>query len=246
MRPSRIRDFKMENIENTYDLRTITPDRLQFLLSTARDELVKYTNCKEEVEWRERRIAEERNKENINDDIFRSNQMAFCICIVFIVGVGLCILGDYGSFWKSTIVLLLVFVSFFYVIISPIFMIIARRRKKAAQNNLKKYEPQLPDIEQAKEKAINDFKALLFVPDKYWDEYALTKMLEYVKDKRASNWERVTDLYEEHLYRFKMEDNARQTLEQSRLQTELTKQTRSRAGWAAAGAWATAAGIWRR
>jgi len=44
----------------------------------------------------------------------------------------------------------------------------------------------------------------------------------------------------------KMEENAQQTLEQSKLQAEYAREGRNAARWAAAGAWATAAGVWRR
>jgi len=45
-----------------YDLSTITRENLLFLLSTARDEMVKYTRCREDVEACERGISEVNNK----------------------------------------------------------------------------------------------------------------------------------------------------------------------------------------
>jgi len=42
-----------------------------------------------------------------------------------------------------------------------------------------------------------------------------------------------------------MEDTARQTFEEAKRQTEIAIETRNAARWAAAGAWASAAGVWR-
>ena len=92
---------------------------------------------------------------------------------------------------------------------------------------------------------MDKFKAVLFIPNDYCNEYALTTMIKYIDNKRADNWKEVANLYEEHLHRMTMENNTLQILEELESQTENLNQARNRAGWAAAGAWAAAAGIWK-
>ena len=116
--------------------------------------------------------------------------------------------------------------------------------KLKARRKINEYEPQLPALEKKEREAMNEFKAMLFIPYDYWYEYALNKMLKFVENKQASNWERVTDLYEEHLHRITVEENARITAENSKLQTEIARKNLSATRSAAAGAWASAAGIW--
>ena len=70
-------------------------------------------------------------------------------------------------------------------------------------------------------------------------------MLKFVENKQAPNWERVTDLYEEHLHRLAVEENTQIAAEQARMQTEIARKNLSANRWAAAGSWASAAGIWR-
>ena len=71
-------------------------------------------------------------------------------------------------------------------------------------------------------------------------------MLKFVENRRADSWKDVVNLYETHLHQVRLEENARKTLEQSILQAEYAREGRNAARWAAAGAWATAAGVWRR
>ena len=232
----------MEN----YNLSTITRDNLYFLLCTAKDELVRYINCEKELEKCKRLITKEKNQENDYDAALLGNQILFWISIVILIGA-VCYYGILGyRIGENLIALLLVIFALFYVIGAHSQKSIDKRAKKAAQNSLKKYESQLPALKEEKEKAKNDCKAIFFIPGKYLNEYALTTMIEYIEDKRASNWERVTDLYENHLIGLEMIELSREQIELSREQTELAKQTRNRAGWAAAGAWAAAVGVWRR
>ena len=105
-------------------------------------------------------------------------------------------------------------------------------------------ESQILDLEKRKKDIINNFKAVLFITECYSSEYYLIQMLGYLRDKRVSNWERCTDLYEEE-HRSKMERLVKMRARQAELQTERTRQTRDAARWTAVGAWASAASIWR-
>ena len=216
MRPARIRDNIMDkqNIEAMYDLRTITAERLHFLLSTAKDELVKYTNCREEVKQCERYIAEERKKKIDCSNVGASG----CAITALIGGIGLFIwivylmqdimqkdglsfsqLFSEEEMQKTPLWALLLFI--FIVIVIPVcsicFFIISRRsRRKNAQksikiieSNIEKYETKLTYLQEKAKNAMSEFKALLFIPDDYSYEYALTKMLKFVENKQASNWE---------------------------------------------------------
>jgi len=117
---------------------------------------------------------------------------------------------------------------------------------KNTQNTLEEYEIKLFALQKEEKESVNEFKAILFFPDDYWYEYALTQMLKFVENKEADNWKEVTSLYREHVHRMRMEENARQRLEEAMRQTEIAKQTRNAAGLSAAGAWASAIGIWSR
>jgi len=224
-----------------YDLSTITRDQLQFLLSTAKDEMVKYTCCREQVEKCEKSIEEEKKKV----EYIKMNKVPTLIgkimCILIIIGsiyAHLFIKG-YWPFWFPLIMCFVGIILFF--IGNP-----KLKEFKNAPNNIKKYQAQLLELKSKEKESMNEFRAVLFIPNDYCYEYALAKMLKFMENKQASNWERVTDLYEEHLHRMTMEDNARQSLALSKLQAEYAKEGRDAARWAAAGAWAAAAGIWRR
>ena len=220
----------MEN----YDLSAFTRDQLHFLLSTAKDEMVKYTQCVEEIERIQQPLEEARKT--------MSHKYIPIWLILLIVCIALALFNPINS-TLNTLGLVAGCFALFLTFVYSLIYIIDRRK---AQKDILKYEPQLSNLQQKEKEAINEFKAVLFIPNDYCYEYALTKMLKFVENKQASNWERVTDLYEEHLHRMTMEDSARQSLEQSKIQAEYARQARNRAGWAAAGAWAAAAGIWRR
>jgi len=59
------------------------------------------------------------------------------------------------------------------------------------------------------------------------------------ESREASNWERLTDLYKDHIDKMKN----RELLEQ---QAEYAREGRNAARWAAAGAWTAAIGSWRK
>ena len=238
----------MEN----YDLSTITRDNLHFLLTTAKKELVKYTNCKEDIERCERGVEEEKQKLNEEQQSKLGRYMGYSVIISGICTImRICssperVENEGGEFVLGSWLIAFGIVAAIALLIYFSKLPSSRKRIKASQNNIKKYETELVDLRKKKEEAMNEFKAVLFIPDDYCYEYALTKMLKFIDNRQADNWKEVTGLYEEHLHRMTMEDNARQTLEQSKMQAEYAREGRDAARWAAAGTWATAAGVWRR
>jgi len=224
----------MEN----YDLSTITRDNLHFLLSTAKDEIIKYTRCIEDVERCKKRIDENKKKSNANVGCWIA---VSCFIVILGVIVAVAIMSGEkvvnGSPDMPPFLPLVPFGVIGFLLIS---MTVGEvKARKEAQRDVQKDEAKLPNLQKIAKDAMNEFKAVLFIPIKYWDEYALTTMFEYVDDKEASNWERVTDLYRDHKHKLKVEA-------QTRIQTELAEETRNAARLAAAGTWAAAAGIWSR
>jgi len=220
---------------DNYDLLTIKREQLHFLLNTAKDEIAKYNRCCREMEL----CAINPTGEDGFTIVIKicCAYIAFAIIwfLVFAIIV-LCTGGDAPISNASVII------STIISVLISIFLGWQRRANKV--KNREKNKERLQDLQKEKEEAINEFKATLFIPDDYRYEYALTTMLKFINNKRACNWKEVVNLYEEHLHRMTMEEKAQQTLEQSMLQTELAKGTRDAAQWAAAGALASAAGIW--
>ena len=209
--------FKMEN----YDLNTITRDQLLLLLSTAKDEMVKYVRCRKRLEEYEENCRE-------------ANRYV----IIFFVVVGILFIGLVG--WVLSLFFTIVLAFLIPTVVVIAICALAIISPKEDLKIMDESEVLLQDLRVKESEAKNELKAVLLIPDDYCYEYALTKMLKFVENKRASSWKRVTDLYEEHLHRMTMEDNTRQILEQSKLQTELIKEVRDKVGWATMGAWASA------
>jgi len=228
-----------EDMIEILDLNTISRDDLYFLLSTAKDELAKYIRCHEKVERIE---AEIEKKKKIISESYHG-----CLPIGIVVFIISFVVGGYLWFWgkDERTASTLFFVGVGALVFGPIISVSEKGKRDAAQRKIEAYQPLLANWQKKEEEAMNEFKFILSIPEDYCDEYALTTMLQYIENKRAISWERAVDLYEEHLHRMTMEDNARQTLEQAKLQAEYARQTRNASRAAAAGAWASAAGIWR-
>ena len=242
------------NTEEAFDLSTITRDKLLFLLNTAKDEITRYTRCSEETKSYERYIDSEKMKyvQNRNSLLGISIVPGF-ILLFFIFFVITYVIGDFMGFFKDarnfnparesgvltfcgivSIALYIVFIRWRF-----------NKQKKKYQSKLEGLQFQLSELEKKEDDAMSKFNAIYFIPDDYWYEYALSQMLKFVENKRADNWKEVSALYEEHFHRLKMEENAQQRLEEAMRQTELARETRNASRMAAAGAWASAAGIWR-
>ena len=213
----------MEN----YDLSVITRDKLHLLLSTAEVEVVKYINYHEEAE--KNRNALKRRDDDSPGCL--ASAISFIICFMSVI------LFWVFSKYKFTSLLWVHAVPFS---ISVGLIIFYQKFSKEYDEN------QLQDLEKKEREALNEFKAALFIPDDYCNKYALTTMLKFIDNKRADSWREVTYLYEEHMHRMTMENNTRLILEELKQQTEYLNSVRTRAGWAAAGTWAAAAGIWNK
>ena len=223
-----------------YDISTATRDGLCLVLSTARNEIAKYNSCCKKVENCEKKIAELEKKLTFRPAMLNPGSWFDEPFHTF---------SCFLKFWSIILVLIILLVSlpFWSIFILPFEYIVFKKKKKPkAQNDIQFLTHLLVGLLKIKTDSVSEFTAIWLIPQKYWNEYALTKMLEYVENKEASNWERVTDKFERHMHEKRMEGIARQSLEQSIIQTELANETRNAARWAAAGAWASAAGIWRR
>jgi len=209
---------------NNFDLSNCTRDGLCIVLKTARNEMAKYNSCSQKVEECEKSIEELKKKliflPFINPRNWLSDDQG-CLTQLFIL-----------YFWFCFLPICLISCPFEYIYYKT-------KQKPKALNNIQNYSKDLVGLQKNKTVAISEFKAIWLIPQKYWDEYAMTTMLEFIENREASNWERVTDLYRDHTHKLKM-------VAQTILQTELAEETRNATRLAAAGAWAAAAGAWRR
>ena len=230
---------------DNYDLSTITRDNLLVFLNKANDEMAKYTHYREKLEECEKRLREAHKARNsyVSDKLLK---VGFGIAVFFAV---LSVIGFFA--W------ILNFISSPYVflglgLVSLVFYFTALFDKsniKKLRSAINEAELQLSELTKKSDEAFYRFFSVIEpykFPRDYWYEYALTTMLKFIENKRADNWKEVTALYEEHLYRMRMEANAQQTLDEIKQQSDEIRKGRNAAQWAAAGAWASAAGIWRR
>ena len=229
--------------EKKYDLSTITRDdlltvlidanrnELLILLRTSIEEMKKLTPFIEKVEKCKKLIKKENEKEKSAKDGLTGGITV--IIISFLAGI---------FFYKEPAVPI---VCAIVIVFSIIFYFSQKINIKNAQDCILKYEEKMSDLQNKVNEIADKCFAIWYFPDEFWDEYALTTMLKYVERGSTNNWGGVTKLYDEHEHRRKMENMAHRNLVQSMLQTEIAKDTRNAARWAAAGSWASAAGIWR-
>jgi len=233
LRPTRIRESKMEK----YDISKLTRDQLLIFLSNTKDSMVEYTRCCERVENCKRSIEENAKKSNTN-----VGGWIAALCVVVVLGIFIAI----GIMRGETIIegsspnapVLGPLIPFGIIgFILFIMVNVNVNIRKEARNNLQKYKAQLPDLQKKEDKSFDKFLTVIEpydkFPGKYWYEYAPTKMFEFVDDKLAENWKEVVALYEEHLHRKKMEDNARQTLEEMKNQSNDIRDAKNAARFAA-------------
>jgi hypothetical protein len=250
----------MSDIIQNYDLSTISSDNLLSLLSTGKEEIIKFTRKNEEIKRKEkeienlesdiRMVKENHSKNKIeiktktNYDILKEGCLSMIILTLLVVALPFCIEKNNLLVYIDGVSIILCFIIVGLIEKSK-FKKCCKKYLNIATIDLQNYKTKLSDLQQQEENIINDFKAIQFIPERYCYEEALIEMVGYVQDKRASNWERCTDLYEEYVHRNKMEGLAAIRAEQAAIQTELARQTRNATRWAAGGAWASAAGIWR-
>jgi len=232
--------------------RTTTREKLLELLNSAKDEFEKYTNCSEEANGCERQIELQKKLVSTPDNAKMGCGFFTVFSLVIVI---LSLVSAFSSGKDISTMLALLTIPLLFFIIYLILSLIVKRRIESAKSSLKKYEEQLPILKKKKEEAM-EFKALLFIPGEYWFEYALSWMFQYIRKGSADNWKEVTRDFDKHWQDLKhqttMENIAKKTLEESKLQTELAQlqvelanKTLSATRWAAAGSWASAAGIWR-
>ena len=238
-----------------FDLSNCTRNGLHLVLRTAKSEIESYLNAKDKVEKKRAEIEEMKKKEIKKQE---KRKILFSMILdfpkVFIITCIIClIMGLSNKSLDIEIKKIMLLVILPCITIGVLILILIRIRikvkEKQRKNNLQieieKLDGQLPDLQKKIEEASNKFNAFLLIPYDYCSTYAMTTMLNFIDNKRADTWKEVTALYEEHIHRSKMENNARITAENSILQAEYARQNRNAARWAAAGAWATAAGVWR-
>ena len=226
-----------------FDLSNCTRDGLLKVLSTAESEMRKYLNAAEKVEECEKSIETEKNSWSMG--------CAGLIITFFIIGLssfGLLIsfisLGQgklSGKFPIPEDVTYTVFiVSLTIIALTLVYIKIKRKRhKKNVQIGIDKLDVQLQNLQKKETESTENFNAILHIPKDYWSPYAMVIMQKFIENKRADTWKEVTALYEDYEHKEEMKENAR-------LQTEIARQTRNASRMAAAGAWATATGVWRR
>ena len=113
-----------------------------------------------------------------------------------------------------------------------------RWRLRSADNRkrfLEHYSKKIDKLRLALDKVIiemNESAAMLIPPD-YRYPLALTTMLGFVKNLRASTWKECADLYEQQLHRWKIETNSAENLQ---LQREIRNLTNTAANSAKAAA----------
>jgi len=245
-------------IDQSFDLRDVTRDRLESFLSTAKKELTTYINCKEAIAKKNANIAElKKINKRLHSKSRAKNLFIFAAIFLLFNIIVHVIFKDSNNEIQQILPPPLFILGYMLLVPATIFIIagliqISNNRRFYNRNintapiALQNSISELSELEAVKEKIINDFTAIPFIPEKYCNEGALTTMLEYIKDKEASNWERCTDLYKQEIHRKKLEGLAELSAEQALIQTELARETRNAARWAAGGAWTAAAGTWWR
>jgi len=209
-----------------FNLNTLTNDKLRLLFEEAKKEIIVYSRFQEQFI---------KHRECIKEKV---DSVAGCMTIWIVFCIFTCSIVCFSelSNYKLSSIL------WVHGIIFVIFLLISFSWKKV----MKKFDAELLQEIQLKEyKEKDKLKATLFIPSDYRNEYAMTTMIKFIDNRRADGWKEITSLYEEHLHRMRMENNARQIIEELESQTEKLSRVSGRTGWAAAGAWAVAAGIWK-
>jgi hypothetical protein len=220
--------MKTNNPEEIYDLSTISRDDLRSLLSTAKDEWKSFTNCEDDTDSCRKLIAaEEKKKKDANKQRL--------VWVMLIVSIPIISLGTTSMLPALVFILPLV----------PVVFYTTKRKKKAIQVKIEEYKAQIPDLRKKEEEAMSKFDKVWLIPDDYCSEYAMATMIKFIDSNKAHSWKEVTALYDEHLYRMKMEENTRLAAEEAIKQTEIAKQTRNAARTGALGSLITAGGVLR-
>jgi hypothetical protein len=226
----------MEN----YDLSTVTLDNLHSLLSSARDKIIIYNRCREELNALKKPPMEIELTKNRNG------------CLVIMIIWILVFLYICKSFFIDKSLNLNYFLLSIGIFIGGFILnyFDARKDKQVREkaqirmnNKIREYEEKRSELPKEVENAFNNFFAVIEpykFPRDYWYEYAITTMLTFVEKKLGDSWKEIAVLYENHLHQMRMEDSARQTIDEIKRQSEEIKRGANAAQWAAAGAWIAA------
>jgi len=229
-----------------FDLSNCTRDGLRKVLSTAESEMRKYLNAADNVKYCKKRIKEEREKFKTEQKRFNLKDYLIIAGITSII-VSLCMVFGVHKYEISIFMLLGIVMMIFIVVLIPYLLNpSSKKRTKNIQNDLQKYETQLPNLQKKVDEAENEFNAVLFVPNDYCSPHIMAIMVKFIDNKEADTWKEVTSLYRDYKHKEEMKGIAQETAEYASLQAEYLRQTRNASRMAAAGAWAAAAGIWRR
>jgi uncharacterized membrane protein (DUF485 family) len=236
-------NYNTEQFLHSFDLRNASCDSLHLLLSSAKDEVARYMRCHEQVERCEDCIK--KDKEKIK--LLQQFQVLKAICCTALIIVAILFILMYSNVIKVPYIDIVVPICICIAVLSFVINFACNVQiKNFKTTNIEEYKTELLNLREKEQETIDEFKAVLFIPETYCYEYALSEMLQFIDDKRANSWKEVTALYEEHLHRRNMEDAAIKIAENSRLQAEYARQTRDATRVAAAGAWAATAGILRK
>ena len=226
----------MEN----YDLSTISRDKLYSLLSVAKKEMITYTRCCEDLKYLQ--------KPPLEKELLKNRKGCLVIMIIWILAF-LYISVSFLVYKSLTLNQFLLSVGIFIggFILNYFDARMDKRVREKAQirmnSKISEYEEKRSYLQKEVDNAFNKFFAVIEpykFPRDYWYEYALTIMLKFVENRQADSWKEVVGLYEEHLHRLRMEDSARQTLDEIKRQSDDISKGRNAAQWAAAGAWLAA------
>ena len=244
----------LTKMEQTYDLRTVAADKLKFLLTTAREELINYERCKKNVEILNSHVKAAEKYVEYTKSLSRPGFWCIMLPIVgtalFIVGVGKMIAAQVPFANLPLEIVAMIFFGSFFLVIGLIITLIVKvtpTKNKISEAIAKEQEVKnkLAFSQQKLQEAHDNFNALYYIPDDYSYEQALTEMIRYIDNFRAENWKQCVETYELELHRSALEENAAQQLAVAQQQMEYARQARNASRPAAAGAWASAAGIWR-
>jgi hypothetical protein len=232
-------------LQNTLSLSELSRDTLIKLFGAAIEDLQNYSRITASIEAKE--AEKKAYVEKANRTINRHPNIFW----FFLIGTGallLLVLKNADNISLRALIVAMISWLVLIVVCLPF----ERKHKKRIQreeNNLsvamQQYDTLLVSMKQQREAVIDNFKALQFIPDKYCSERALKGMLEDLQVEVASTWKECVERHELRSHRDNLEALAQETARHARISADLQRETRDAARWAAAGSWATAAGVWR-
>jgi len=193
-----------------YYISTATGDELRKILQTAKEIICELGNCNRNLKEQKERKKKIFSFFNILGLLITFLACTGIIFLTFIVATYY-VLDFFGVLTESDTAPYYLVVLYFLASVMIVFAVFRRwviNDMIKIPKKIRKYQTQLQNILMKVEEEKNK-KALSAIPNEYrFDEYALTKMLQYLERGSADSWKEVTHLYEEHLHRKRMEENA--------------------------------------